>query len=78
MDGYWIDSMIDRLVANGIDRLMDIQIYKLQINMDIYTGCPDQIGRNLKITLLPNQKSCRKCKVSFGIVRNRAIKYTLQ
>jgi hypothetical protein len=23
------------------------------------TGCPDQIGRNFKITLLHNQKTCR-------------------
>ena len=36
----------------------------------LYTGCPDQIGRNLKITLLHNQKTCRQCKGSFGIVRN--------
>ena len=43
----------------------------------VYTGCPDQIGRNLKITLLHNQKTCRKCKDSFGIVGNRAIKYVL-
>ena len=25
--------------------------------------------------LLPNQKTCRKCKDSFGIVSNRATKY---
>ena len=41
------------------------------------TGCPDQIGRNFKRTLLHNQKTCRKCKESFGIMRNRAIKYDL-
>ena len=42
-----------------------------------YTGCPDQIGRNLKLTLLRNQKTCRKYKDSFRIVGNRAIKYVL-
>ena len=41
----------------------------------IYTGCPDQIGRNLKLTLLHNQKTYRQCKVSFGIVRNRTKTY---
>ena len=40
----------------------------------VSTGCPDQIRRNFKITLLHNQKTCRKCKDSFGIMRNRAIK----
>ena len=39
------------------------------------TGCPDQIGRNFKTTLLNNQNTCRKCEDSFGIVRNRAIIY---
>ena len=43
-----------------------------------YTGCPDQIGHNFKIALLNNQKTCRKCKDSFGIVRNSAIKYVLE
>ena len=37
-----------------------------------FTGCPDKIGRNLKLRLLHNQKTFRKCKDSFGIVRNRA------
>ena len=42
---------------------------------DNYTGCPDQIGRNFKITLFHNQKTNRKCKDSFGIVMNMALKY---
>ena len=40
-----------------------------------YTGCPDQIGGNFKITLLHNQNIHRKCKDSFEIVKNRATKY---
>ena len=42
------------------------------------TGCPDQIGGNFKLILLHNQKTCRKCKASFRIVRNRAIKYVFK
>ena len=44
---------------------------------DKYTGWTDQICGILKITLLNNQMTCRKCKDSFGIVRNRATKYAL-
>ena len=44
-------------------------------NIKDYTGCPDQSGRNFKITVLHNQKACRKYKDSFETVRNRAEKY---
>ena len=40
-----------------------------------YTGCPDQIVRSVNLILLPNQKTYRKCKDSFKIVRKRATKY---
>ena len=42
--------------------------------MKTTTGCPDQICHNFKMTLLHNQKTCRRCKDSFGFVRNRAVK----
>ena len=42
-----------------------------------FTGCPDKIDRNLKLRLLHKQNTCRKCKDSFGIVRNGAINYVL-
>ena len=37
----------------------------------ISTGCPDQIVQSVNLILLPNQKTCRKCEDSFGIVSNR-------
>ena len=40
-----------------------------------YTGWRDQIVRSVNLILLPNQKTCRKCKDSFGIVIKRATKY---
>ena len=39
----------------------------------LFTGYPDQIGRNFKMVSLHNQKTYRKFKYSFGIVRNRTI-----
>ena len=41
------------------------------------TGCPDQIVPSVNLILLPYQKTCRKCKDSFGIVNNRAKKYVI-
>ena len=38
--------------------LHDLDVYCLHI----YTGCPDQIVRSVNLILLPNQKTCRKCK----------------
>jgi hypothetical protein len=49
--------------------------YDKNVNYKRYTGCPDQIGGNLKKALLHNQKTCRQRKGSFGIVRKRTIKY---
>ena len=40
-----------------------------------YTGCPDQIVRSVNLILLPNQNTCRKCKDSFKIGRERATKH---
>ena len=40
-----------------------------------YTGWRYQIVRLVNLIVLPNQKTCRKCKDSFGIVSNRAKKY---
>ena len=52
---------------------------KIMVNLNIYfTGFPDQIGGNFKLILLHNQKTCRKCKDSFGIVRNWAIEYVFR
>ena len=42
-----------------------------------YTGCPDQIVPSVNFFLLPNQKTCRKCKDSFGILSNMATKYVI-
>jgi hypothetical protein len=39
------------------------------------TGWRDQIVRSVNLFLLPNQKTCRKCKDSFGIESNRATIY---
>ena len=48
----------------------------MNIKMSIqYTGWSDQIVRSVNLILLPNHKTCRKCKDSFEIVRKRAIKY---
>ena len=44
----------------------------------LYTGWRDQIVRPVNLILLPNQKTCRKCKDSFGIVSNRATKYVYE
>ena len=41
----------------------------------VSTGWRDQIVRSVNLILLPKQKTCRKCKDSFGIVSNRAKKY---
>ena len=39
------------------------------------TGCPDQIVRSVNLILLPNQKTCRKCKDRLEIVMKRATKH---
>ena len=39
-----------------------------------YTGWRDQIVRPVNLILLPNQKTWRTCKDSFGIKSNRATK----
>ena len=59
---------------NG-DAAIELVQIEIPSSITICTGCPDQIGRNLKTTLLQNQKTYRKYKDSFGIVKNRAIIY---
>ena len=60
-------------------KIYNLKMYTISdFTIKEYTGCPDQIGRNLKISLLHNQKTNRKCKDSFRIVRNGAIKYVLK
>ena len=39
------------------------------------TGWRDHIVRLVNLILLPNQKTCRKCKDSFEIMKKRATKH---
>ena len=48
---------------------------KIFLHKGVCTGCPDLIVRSVNLTLLPNQKTCRKCKDSSKIVRKKATKH---
>jgi len=43
--------------------------------LSLCTGWRDQIVRSVNLSSFPNQKTCRKCKDSFEIVKKRATKY---
>ena len=45
-----------------INRWLDTRWIVRQMDNAICTGCPDQIGRNFKITFLHNQMTYRKFK----------------
>ena len=68
---YLCDSVIIKLQLlrfNQIPRLY----FRCLILVHRYTGCPDQIVRSVNFILIPNQKTCRKCRDSFEIVKKRA------
>ena len=67
---------LDQNVALLIGLLQNTELGVCKQHL-MYTGCPDQIVRSVDLILLPNQKTCRKCKDSFGIVRTRATKHAL-
>ena len=68
----WLKTM---RLASDSNNLLKVRFCKNWDNSRKYAGCPDQIGSKLKIILRHNQKTYRKCKASFGIVRNMATKY---